>query len=438
MLDIKFIIDNKDLMKENIQNRNMKADVDALISAYEAVKSKRSAIDEKRARSNEVAASMKGASAEERPALIEEGRALKQEIASLNEELQTLEASYEEHMLAMPNIHAEDIPIGKTDKDNTEIERFGKVPEFSFDPKDHLELMRDLDLIDFESGAKAAGSKFYFLKNQAVILEMALTRFAFDRAIAKGYTPIITPDLAKEDVLSGTGFNPRGNESQIYKIEDMDLGLIATSEIAVGGMLMDRIIKEEELPLKFVAFSHCFRREAGAAGQESKGLYRVHQFSKVELFQFTHPDHSLDAHEEIRALEQDIFKELGIAFRVVDICTGDLGAPAYKKYDLEAWMPGKQNDDGNFGDFGEITSTSNCLDFQARRLKIRFKDKASGENRFVHTLNGTAIALSRGLVSLIEQNQREDGSIVIPEALRPYTGFDVIEAPTKRNNKDAA
>ncbi len=423
MLDIKFIQDNIDLMKENIANRNMNADVDALLFAYDTYREKRIEVENINAESNQTAKAMKSATPEERSSLIEKGKKLKQDFARENAFLWAYEKQYIEALMTMPNIHADNIPVGKTDKDNTEIERFGTIPEFSFPPKDHLELARDLDLLDFEGGAKVAGSKFYFLKNEAVILDMALTRYAFDMAMKEGYTPLITPDLARESILEGIGFNPRGEESQIYQISDTDLCLIATSEITVGGMLKDTIIDADKLPLKFVALSHCFRREAGASGQESKGLYRVHQFSKVELFQFTKPEDSHKAHEEIRALEEKIFSSLGLCFRTVDICTGDLGAPAYKKYDLEAWMPGK----GENGDFGEITSTSNCLDFQARRLKIRFKNPDTGKNEFVHTLNGTAMALSRGPVSILEQFQQEDGSVVIPEALRPYTGFDVIK-----------
>lgn len=423
MLDIKFILDNIDLMKQNIKNRNMSADVDALVSAYEDVKTARAEMEALQAEANENAKTMKSATNETRPALIENGKALKEKIAALNETVQAKDEAYMYHMLTMPNIHADGIPIGKTDKENTQIQIFGDIPTFDFEPKDHLQLMNDLDLIDFESGAKVAASKFYFLKNEAVILDMALTRYAFDMAIKKGYTPLITPDVAREDVLEGIGFNPRGAESQIYNIDGTDLSLIATSEITVGGMLKDTILDASELPKKYVALSHCFRREAGGAGQESKGLYRVHQFSKVELFQFTHPDDSHAAHEDIRALEEEIFTSLGICFRTIDICTGDLGAPAYKKYDLEAWMPGK----GENGDFGEITSTSNCLDFQSRRLKIRFKNPETGKNDFVHTLNGTAMALSRGPVTIIEQFQQVDGSVIIPEALRPYTGFDVIK-----------
>lgn len=434
MLDIKFILENVDAVKQNIINRNMEADVDGLIQSYESLKSARQEIEDLRAKSNEVASQMKSASNEERPALIEQGKEIKATIADKTEALNTLEDQYMTLMLQIPNMHPEGIPVGKTDKDNSEIERFNTMPEFSFEPKDHLELAESLDLLDFEAGADVTGSKFYFLKNEGVILDMALTRFAFDRAIAEGYTPLITPDLARNDVLEGTGFNPRGEESQIYQIEGMDISLVATSEITVGGMMRNKILSEEELPLKFVALSHCFRREAGSGGQESKGLYRVHQFSKVELFQFTHPSMSEQAHEDIREFEQNLYKDLGFHFRTVDICTGDLGAPAYKKYDLEAWMPGLGEDGG----FGEITSTSNCTDFQARRLKVRYKDNETGKNEFVHTLNGTAIALSRGVVTLLEQCQQEDGSVLIPEALRPYTGFDKIEPKGNKKNKEAA
>lgn len=429
MLDIKFIQDNTDLVKQAIKNKNMKADVDALLASYDSLKKLRQDVEMLRSESNQVASAMKSASNDERPALIEKGKDLKQKVADAADGLKASEEKYEALLLQIPNVHDPKIPLGKDDKENVEIFTYGTPTKFSFKPKDHMELATSLDLVDFEAGAAVAGSKFYFLKNEAVLLELALTRYAFDLAIKEGYIPLITPDLARTDVLMGTGYNPRGDESQIYNIEGTDLNLIATSEITVGGMFRDKIFSEDELPLKYVALSHCFRREAGSAGQESKGLYRVHQFSKVELFQFTHPSQSGKAHDDIRALEEKIFSTLEIPFRTVDICSGDLGAPAYKKYDLEAWMPGKG---GQGGEYGEITSTSNCTDFQARRLKIRYKDSKTGNNEFVHTLNGTAMALSRGPIALLENFQQEDGSILIPKALQPYTGFDRILPKNKK------
>jgi seryl-tRNA synthetase len=262
------------------------------------------------------------------------------------------------------------------------------------------------------------GQKFYYLKNEAALLELALVNYAFDILVKEGFTPVITPDLARSEILDGIGFNPRGNETQIYSIADTDLCLIATAEITLGGMYADVILKEEDLPLKFVGVSHCFRTEAGAAGRESKGLYRVHQFTKVEMFAFTTPEMSEEMHNKFVEYEERLFQGLGIPYRVVDICTGDLGAPAYRKFDLEAWMPGR----GEGGEYGEVTSTSNCTDYQARRLGIKFKREGEKRPLFVHTLNGTAIAVSRALIAILENYQEADGSVVVPQVLRRYMG----------------
>jgi seryl-tRNA synthetase len=278
------------------------------------------------------------------------------------------------------------------------------------------------DLIDFEAGAQVAGHGFYFLKNEAVLLELALQKYAVDLLVAEGFTPVITPDLARTDVLQGIGFIPRGPETQIYSVENSDLNLVATAEITLGGMLAGKILDAEELPLHYCGLSHCFRTEAGAAGRASRGIYRVHQFTKVEMFAFTRPEESDATLERFCELECRVFDGLGIPYRVVDTATGDLGGPAYRKYDLEAWMPGR----GESGEWGEVTSTSNCTDYQARRLNIRFKSKGEKGTQFVHTLNGTAVAISRALIAVLENYQEEDGSIRIPDVLRPWVGKDRI------------
>ena len=290
------------------------------------------------------------------------------------------------------------------------IRDVGSKREFDFEPKDHVELMETLDLIDFEGGAKVSGQKFYYLKNQAVFLELALAQYAMSLLQKEGFTVHITPDLARHQILDGIGFNPRGAETQIYSIEESDLCLIATAEITLGGLLIDQLLKYEQLPILYAGLSHCYRTEAGAAGRESRGLYRVHQFSKIEMFAFTHPEKSEEMHERMREIEEQIYQDLGIPYQLVNICKGDLGGPAYRKYDLEAWMPGR-------GEWGEVTSTSNCTDYQSRRMNIRFKDPDTGNNRFVHMLNGTAIAVSRTLIALIENGQQKDGSIKLPACL---------------------
>ena len=332
-----------------------------------------------------------------------------------------LEAERVEAGRRIPNLAHPEAPLGKEDKDNTEVARFGEPKKFSFTPKDHVQLGEDLDIIDFEAGTKVSGVKYYYLKNEAVFLEQALIMYALNKLREKGFTPFITPDVAKEEILQGIGFNPRGNESNVYTLEGEASCLVATAEITLGGYHKDEILAREKLPLRYCGISHCFRREAGAAGQFSKGLYRVHQFTKLEMFVYCLPEDSDRIHEELRKIEEEIFTGLGIPFRVVDTCTGDLGAPAYRKWDLEAWMPGR-----NGGEWGEVTSTSNCTDYQARRLNVRFKDE-DGKNRYVHMLNGTAVAISRAMVAVLENYQNEDGTITVPEALVPFCGFTVIK-----------
>ena len=305
----------------------------------------------------------------------------------------------------------------------TPISTSGKPRSFDFPSRDHLTLARDLDLVDFESAAKVSGQKFYYLKREAALLELALQRFALDKLLPSGFIPIVTPDVARPDVIEGLGFSPRGKESQIYAIADHDLCLIGTSEITLGGMYADKILAEDELPIRLAGISHCFRTEAGAHGRESKGLYRVHQFTKVEMFVFCRPEDSEQQHDDLLRHEREIFDALEIPYRVIDIASADLGVPAYRKFDLEAWMPGRGED----GDWGEVTSTSNCTDYQSRRLKIRFRRAGEKKkNEFVHTLNGTAISNARAIVAILENHQQEDGSITIPKALVPYMGIDRI------------
>ena len=424
MLDLKYIKEHKALVEENIKNRFMTADVEKTLELNEQRISLQQKADDARKLRNENAAKMKGPlSQEERTPLIEEGKRLKDEIAELEAELENVKVSLAEAHMRIPNMAHPDAPVGKEEKDNLEVARYGSIPEFGFKAKDHVELAQALDLIDFETGAKVSGTKFYYLKNQAVMLEFGLTRFALDLLSKKGFTPMITPDIAREEVVEGIGFNPRGEESNIYALEGTGTCLVGTAEITLGGYHSGEILDASRLPLKYAGVSHCFRREAGASGQYSKGLYRVHQFTKIEMFIYCLPEDSEKIHQELKDLEVELFTSLGIPFRVVDTCTGDLGAPAYRKYDLEAWMPGR----GDNGDWGEITSTSNCTDYQSRRLGVRYRNE-EGRTEFVHMLNGTAIAISRAIIAVLENCQQEDGSIKIPKALVPYCGFDTIPA----------
>ncbi|MDR0291032.1 MAG: serine--tRNA ligase [Treponema sp.] len=425
MLDYKFIADNVPEIEKNIANRFMKADAQAVVRLYGKRTELTTALQSLQQKRNANAAAMKEKDAD-RAALVEEGKKLKEGINSAETELAAVEQDLEAEARKLPNMAHPDAPVGKEDKDNLEVKRVGEPPQFTFVPSDHVKLGQDLDIIDFDAGTKVSGTKFYYLKNEGVYLELALTRYALDVLQKKGFTPFITPDVARMEILEGIGFNPRGPESNVYALEGEDSCLVGTAEITLGGYYSDTILSRDRLPLRMAGLSHCFRREAGAAGQFSKGLYRVHQFTKVEMFVYCLPEESGLFHEELRSIEEEIFAGLDIPFRVVDTCTGDLGAPAYRKWDLEAWMPGRANPPSrNGGEWGEVTSTSNCTDYQARRLNIRYKDD-DGKNKFVHMLNGTAIAVSRAIIALLENFQQEDGSVRIPRALIPYCGFDII------------
>ena len=360
---------------------------------------------------------------EEREARKEEGRKLRAQKDAAQAEHDQLEAEIVVIQATIPNLSHPDAPVGEDDKSNLEVRR-GKhePPKFDFQPLDHVQLGEKHDLIDFEGGARTTGSGFYFLKNEAVLLELALQQFAVSFLIERGFTPTITPDLAQDKILEGIGFNPRGPETQVYSIQDTDLSLVGTAEITLGGLYAGVTLDAEDLPIKLCGISHCYRTEAGAAGRATRGLYRVHQFTKIEMFAFTLPDQSEQMHEELCGLECEIFDSLGLAYRVVDTSTGDLGGPAYRKYDLEAWMPGR----GDGGEFGEVTSTSNCTDYQARRLNTRYKTKGTKGTNIVHTLNGTAIAISRAILAIMENYQQADGSIVVPEVLRKWVGKESI------------
>jgi seryl-tRNA synthetase len=428
MLDRKFILDNVDLVKQNCVKRNAQADVDRFVQLEQERKSLQTQVDELNRKANEVSKSIgKAKDPAEREARKEEGRRLRDQTTEIQSKLGTIEADVAAIQRMIPNLSHPDAPVGVDDKANLELFR-GKapLPQFDFKPLDHVKLSEDLDLVDLEGGARVAGHGFYFLKNEAVLLELALQRYALEVLMAEGFTPMTTPDLARNEILGGIGFIPRGPETQIYSIENSDLSLVATAEITLGGLLAGQTVDSEDLPLKLCGISHCFRTEAGAAGRASRGLYRVHQFTKIEMFAYTLPGESDDMLDYLRDLECRIFDGLGVPYRVVDTSTGDLGGPAYRKFDLEAWMPGR----GEAGEFGEVTSTSNCTDYQARRLNIRYKVKGEKGTRLVHTLNGTAIAVSRALIAVLENYQQADGSIVIPEVLRAVVGKDRIEART--------
>jgi seryl-tRNA synthetase len=426
MLDRKFVVENESLVQENCRRRSVNVDVSRFVELDRQRRALETKLQDLQKLVNEVSeGGAKAQSAVDREALIQRGRELRQARDDAANRRDDLVRQMTEMQLQIPNLTHPDVPVGG-ESANVVVTTGAHAPrDLGFQPKDHLDLGQELDLLDFEAGSRVAGHAFYFLKNQAVLLELALQSFAVSRLVKLGFTPFVTPDMARNDILTGAGFTPRGPETQIYSIEGTDLSLIATAEITLAGFHAGHVIPEEELPIRLCGISHCFRTEAGAHGRASRGLYRVHQFTKVEMFVLSHPDRSDAELEHLRDIECRFFDELEIPYRVVGIASGELGAPAYRKYDLEAWMPGRNA-------YGEVTSASNCTDYQARRLNIRFKPSDGRHARFVHTLNGTAIANSRAMVSLLENHQQRDGSVVIPTSLRPYTGFEVIPAIGRR------
>jgi len=423
MLDPRSLESRRDEIAESIRKRRARGDLSGAIDAYRVSSDVQTRLnDANRERNEHQKAGKRKLDDAERGAHNDEGRRLKEVVNQLEQELRDARSRLDEAAASLPNFLHPSVPEGG-EEDFTTLSTWGEPTSFDFEPLDHLQIGAKLDLFDFDGGAKVAGTKFYFLKNDAVLLELGLQRFALDRAMARGFTPVITPDLARPAILEGTGYSPRGEETQIYSVEGHDLCLVGTAEVTLGGLQADELLDEAALPIKHVGLSHCFRTEAGAAGRESKGLYRVHQFTKVEMFVTCRPEDSEAIHDEMREIEETVFRDLEIPYRVIDVASGDLGAPAYRKFDIEAWMPGR----GEAGDYGEVTSASNCTDYQARRLKARFKRAATKKNELAHTLNGTAIAIARSLIPLLENHQQADGSVRIPSALQRYVGKDVLE-----------
>ena len=429
MLDRRFIVENAASVKSNNINRGVQANVDKLVELDQQRRDALQLVQDLNRQANEVSKSIgKAKNQAEREARKEEGRQLREQKERAQVEHDRLEQQLIEIQAVIPNLSHPDTPIGVDDKANLELRRgAAPVPQFNFTPHDHVALGEHLDLIDLEGGGRTSGHGFYFLKNEAVLLELALQQFVVKKLMGEGFTPTITPDLARDEILEGIGFIPRGPETQVYSIEQSELSLIGTAEITLGGLYADRTVSAEDLPIRLCGISHCFRTEAGAHGRATRGIYRVHQFTKVEMFAFTLPEQSDAMHDDLCNLECSIFDELRIPYRVVDTATGNLGGPAYRKFDLEAWMPGR----GEKGEWGEVTSASNCTDYQARRLNVRFKRKGDKGTQFVHTLNGTAVAIARALIAILENNQQADGSIVVPEVLQSWVGKEKI-GPTSR------
>jgi seryl-tRNA synthetase len=426
MLDAAFVRDNLAAVQANCKNRLVSADPARVVALDDERKRLLQEQSQLQQRANEVSKGIpQEKDAAKKQALIAEGKSLREKVAALEKQVKQVEADLHAALAVIPNMTHPDAPVGATADANKVIKNVGTPMKFDFKPLDHVALCEKHDLCDFEAGASVTGQKFYFLKNEGVLLELALVQYAMTTLLREGYTPVITPDLARVEVLEGIGFIPRDpnpETRQVYTVADTDLCLIATAEITLGGMHKDKIFDAADLPKRYVGLSHCFRTEAGAPGRDTRGLYRVHQFTKVEMFAFCLPEQSEAIHREILAIEEKIFQGLGLAYHVIDTCTGDLGGPAYRKYDLEAWMPCR----GTAGEYGEVTSTSNCTDYQARRLGIRYKQAGQKGTKFAHTLNGTAVACTRAVVAILENNQQADGSVVVPEVLRPWVGKERI------------
>ena len=415
MLDIKFIRENLDLCKEAAKNKNRDVDWDTLLSLDDTRRKLIARSDTFRTERNTLSKNFNKETAVR-------GKELKEELKKVEDELRVVEEKFDLLMLTVPNVPDASVPVGKDASGNKEVKKWGTVPKFAFTPKDHIELAKSLDLIDFERGAKVGGSRAYFLKNEAAQLELALLFYTFNKLITKGYTPVIAPSLVKEFTLFGNGQFPWGRD-EVYHLEKDDVYLAGTAEVPVTAYLSDEVLSEKELPKKFVAFSPCFRREAGSYGKDTRGVYRLHQFNKVEqvIISTSDTNNSLTLLEELLANAEEILQDLKLPYRVMLMCTGEMGEPQVKKYDIETWMPGRPSAGSRLGAYGETMSDSFMGDFQARRLKIRYKTK-DGRTLFVHTLNNTAIASPRILIALLENNQQADGSITIPKVLQPYLG----------------
>lgn len=420
MLDIKFIRENKDLVKDAIRNKNISLDLDVLLSLSDQRKICQSKVDNLNAQKNEVAKKAKGGVPAKED--IENGKKIKEEVALVNSELKKIEEAYFELMVLVPTVPSQDTPIGKDESENVEIFRRGEPTKFNFKPKDHLEIGRDLDIIDTERGVKVAGYRGYYLKNEGASLQMALMLYALNKLIEKGFTPMIPPTLVREFALFGSGYfsGKKYNikKDEIYKIETVEgqesKFLVGTAEPSLLAYYANEVLKEEDLPLRICGFSPCYRSEIGSYGKDTKGIYRVHEFMKVEQVCISKADVSQSdkLHQEMIEISKEMHEELGLPYRQLQICTGDMSAGKYKMFDLEAWIPSR---DG----YGETGSASNFLDWQSRRLNVKYQAK-DGKKEFVHMLNNTALPSARVLISILENNQQEDGAVLIPEVLHKY------------------
>ena len=411
MIDIKLIRENPKDFKEKIATRNVKINIDEIIKLDEEYRAMLQKSDDARATKNQASEKIAKASGDEKKKLIEEMKTA--DNGGLEDGLKEIWEKLENLLFQTPNIPLADVPVGP-ESANQEMKRVGEPRKYDFEVKDHLDLGEELGIIDVKRAAKAVGTRFGYLIGDGARLEFALIQYTMDLLLNHDFKPIVPPVLLKSEYMRAMGYLEHGGDQEIYHLPKDDMYLIGTSEQAIGPMHADEVLKEEELPLRYVGYSPCFRREAGAYGKDTKGILRVHQFDKIEMFSFTHPEKSSDEHEFFLALQEKLMQGLELPYRVLKLATGDIGTPSARTFDIETWMPSQNT-------YRETHSTSTCTDFQARRLKIRYKNK-DGKNELVHTVNGTAFAIGRILIAIMENNQQADGSIEIPKVLRPFMG----------------
>jgi seryl-tRNA synthetase len=417
VLDLKALREDPAPARHALSRRapELAEDVDRLLALDEERRSLTQRVEELRAEQNRASKGIGAAEGEERAGLIARAKEASDGLKALEPRLAQANERIAELLARLPNPPHESVPVGETDEDNELVAEVGAPPDFDFEVRDHVDLGTSLGLLDLERAAKVSGSRFVYLTGPSVLLQWALVRYCLDLLMARGFVPVIPPVLVREEAMYGTGFLPT-DEAQLYVTREDGLYLVGTSEVPLAGFHQDEILEPEALPRRYVGYSTCFRREAGAHGKDTRGMFRVHQFDKVEMFSFTMPDESWEEHERLRELQEEIVRGLDLPYRVVNVCTGELGASAAKKYDLEVWLPGQ-------GRHRELTSASNCTDYQARRLDCRVR--LDEGNRPVHTLNGTACAVGRTLIAIMENHQRADGSVAVPEALHPYLPEDL-------------
>jgi len=418
MLDIKFIRENPEKVKQGAAKKQVKVDVDELLAQDKKKREILYELEGLRAEQNKISDQVsKEKDAGNKKKLIAQAQEIRGKTKTLEESLKKVSDKFDKLMGQIPNPPLDDVPVGKDDSANKVLKKVGVLPKFDFEPKDHLVLGEALDLIDVKRAGKVSGSRFGFLKGGAAQLQFALINFGLETLLKEGFVLVIPPVMLKPEMMEGMGYVERGGD-EIYFIEKDNLYLVATSEQIIGPMHADEVLEKAELPKRYVGFSSCFRREAGSYGKDTRGILRVHQFDKLEMFSFTRPEKSKDEHELMLSIEEKLMQALELPYQVINICSGDLGDPAAKKYDIEAWMPGQNK-------YRETHSTSNCTDFQARRLNIRFKNK-QGKLEFVHMLNGTALAMGRIIIAIMENYQQKDGTIMVPKVLQKYLGFKKI------------